>query len=353
MDVFDSLVIGAGQGGLSSSYHLKRLGIDHVLLDAEQQPGGAWQHRWDSLTMDDLHGVADLPDGRAPEVSDVPANIVVPRWFAEYERQHDLPVVRPVRVDSVVDEEGLLLTRSGDRRWLSRTLINATGSWRRPFLPHYPGRETFQGEQFHTVDYPGPEHFIGKRVVIVGAGASAVQFIGEIAPLTTVIWVTRRPPRWVGDDYSLRDLVRRVQEQVLAGKPPNRSEHHSDVMLREQEMEAARTGVFDRRRPMFRRIEPDGVRWDDGDFEAVDAILWATGFRPDIDHLAGLDLKSSLGGIQLLPGNSDPQTSVTASRDHRIQLVGYGPSASTIGGNRAGRAAAAAVRAYLDASSLR
>ena len=45
-DVYDSVVIGAGQAGLSASYHLKRLRLDHVVLDADERPGGAWQHRW-------------------------------------------------------------------------------------------------------------------------------------------------------------------------------------------------------------------------------------------------------------------------------------------------------------------
>lgn len=98
---------------------------------------------------------------------------------------------------------------------------------------------------------------------------------------------------------------------------------------------------------MFARIEPDGVRWPDGSFEPVDVILWATGFRPAVGHLAPLKLTSEHGGIRLLTDSEDVQTAVTAAADLRVQLVGYGPSASTIGGNRAGRAAALAVRRYL------
>ncbi|WP_018295971.1 hypothetical protein [Corynebacterium lubricantis] len=100
---------------------------------------------------------------------------------------------------------------------------------------------------------------------------------------------------------------------------------------------------------MFSSIEAEGVRWADGSFEPVDIILWATGFRHDVGHLAPLHLKSEYGGIQLLPGNHDVQTTVTSAVDPRVQFVGYGPSASTIGGNRAGRAAAVAVRDYLRA----
>ncbi|MDN4163770.1 FAD-dependent oxidoreductase, partial [Nocardioides abyssi] len=51
METYDAVVVGAGPAGLSASYHLRRLGLRHVVLDADRTPGGAWQHRWDSLTM--------------------------------------------------------------------------------------------------------------------------------------------------------------------------------------------------------------------------------------------------------------------------------------------------------------
>ncbi len=81
-------------------------------------------------------------------------------------------------------------------------------------------------------------------------------------------------------------------------------------------------------------------------FERVDVILWATGFRPAVGHLAPLRLRTPAGGIQLDVGGA-VQSAVTAVRDPRVQLVGYGPSASTIGANRAGRAAAIAVARVL------
>src|SRR5918997_759617 len=136
MHVYDAVVIGAGQAGLATSYHLRRLGVDHVVLDADRHPGGAWQHRWDSLTMADVHGVADLPEGRAPGGSGDRANVVLPGWFARYEAEHDLPVLRPVRVDRVTDDGELLVVHAGDRRWWTRTLVNATRPWGPPFVPY-------------------------------------------------------------------------------------------------------------------------------------------------------------------------------------------------------------------------
>ena len=97
-------------------------------------------------------------------------------------------------------------------------------------------------------------------------------------------------------------------------------------------------GVLDRL-PMFDRITPDGVQWADGRRVDADVILWATGFRAAIDHLAPLRLREPGGGIRV--------DGTRAVADPRIHLVGYGPSASTIGANRAGRAAVRDIRTLL------
>lgn len=346
----DSVVIGAGQAGLSTSYHLARRGVDHVVLDADASPGGAWQHRWDSLSMDDVHGIAALPGAERPDPpGGERANEAVPAYFADYEAAHDLPVLRPVPVDRVVDgigaEAGLLVVHAGTRRWATRTLVNATGTWSQPFVPSYPGAASFGGEQLHTHDYPGPEHFRARRTLVVGGGTSAVQLLGEIAPVTDTLWVTRRPPVWRTDDFTPevgRAAVALVEERVRRGLPPASVVSVTGLALREQERVAEELGAY-RRRPMFSAIEPDGVRWDDGEREGVDVILWATGFRPAITHLAPLHLRSKHGGITL--------DGTTAVADQRVQLVGYGPSASTIGANRAGRLAARRVAQSLARAS--
>jgi NADH dehydrogenase FAD-containing subunit len=86
---------------------------------------------------------------------------------------------------------------------------------------------------------------------------------------------------------------------------------------------------------MFTSIEPEGVRLPDGTLLAADVILWATGFRAELEHLAPMHLRGPGGGIAM------DGTQVAA--EPRVHLVGYGPSSSTIGANRAGRAAVAAI----------
>ena len=101
---------------------------------------------------------------------------------------------------------------------------------------------------------------------------------------------------------------------------------------------ARERGVLERHE-MFARIVPDGVVWADGRFRHADVILWCTGFRAALDHLAPLHLREPGGGVRL--------DGTRVVRDPRVHLVGYGPSASTIGANRAGRVAAREIAALL------
>jgi pyridine nucleotide-disulfide oxidoreductase len=343
----DVVVIGAGQAGLSAAYGLRRAGLapgsGFVVLDGEDGPGGAWRHRWRTLRVDRAHRIASLP-GLPFEPADRtrPAAEIVPAYFDAYERVFDLQVRRPVRVSAVHSTGSDLQVETDSGTWTTRALINATGTWTRPFRPSYPGAETFRGRQLHTVDYAGPDEFEGKRVVVVGGGTSAVQLLMEIATVAAgTTWVTRRPPEFHDEPFDEgygRAVVARVEERVRAGLPPQSVVSVTGLPLTPEVRAAQAAGLLERL-PMFERITPDGVVWADGTSVAADVILWATGWRAALGHLTPLRLRGPGGGVAV------DGTRVVA--DPRIHLVGYGPSASTIGANRAGQAAAREVVALL------
>lgn len=343
------VVIGAGQAGLSAAYHLRRIGLlpgeNFVVLDHAPRPGGAWQFRWPSLTYGKVHGMHSLPGMELMGADgDRPSSEVIGAYFEAYERRFDLQVHRPVEVSAVREgQEGRLLVETSEGTYASRALISATGTWDRPFWPRYPGQETFRGRQLHTADYPGPEEFAGLKVVVVGGGASGTQHLMEIAEVAAeTYWVTRRPPVFREGPFGMeqgRAAVAMVEERVRRGLPPQSVVSVTGLPLNDAVRRAREQGVLDRL-PMFERITPDGVAWADGRSVDADVILWATGFRAAVDHLAPLRLREPGGGIRV--------EDTRAVRDGRVHLVGYGPSASTIGANRAGRAAARSVSRLLD-----
>lgn len=350
----DIVVIGAGQAGLSSAYHLKRRGLaphrGFVVLDRSPEPGGAWQHRWPSLTLSTVNRIHDLPGMRFSEAIDgdadeVQASVAVPEYFAAYEETFDLPVHRPVEVKVVCDRGERFMVETDRDDLSARGIINATGTWETPHLPEYPGRDRFQGRQLHTKDYETAGEFAGQHVVIVGGGISAVQLLDEISRVTETTWVTRRPPDFREGPFTEEDgrrAVAIVEDRVRRGRPPGSVVSVTGLPVT-PEIEAMRKRGVLRRRPMFSEITEEGVRWRDGTTLQADVILWCTGFRSSLDHLAPLMLREPSGGITMTG-----RLATQVAKDPRVHLVGYGPSASTIGANRAGGAAASELMVFLD-----
>jgi cation diffusion facilitator CzcD-associated flavoprotein CzcO len=373
MHLVDVAVIGAGQAGLSAAYHLRRRGYTteaeagertFVVLDADAAPGGAWQHRWESLTMATVNGIYELPGMPVPPADPAAASRdILPPYFAAYEKRFGLDVQRPVRVLAVRraqdDPDDRLLvetvpttspraaraSRGASGRvgpvdaWAARHVINATGTWTRPFIPFVPGARSFRGRQLHVADYRSADEFAGKRVVVVGGGVSAIQLLEELSHVAETIWVTRREPVWMDDDFDVPARVAAiagVEERVRRGLPPGSVISVTGLHWTPWAREAQERGILNRR-PMFTAIEPTGVRMPDGKLIEADVILWATGFRAAIDHLAPLHLRTQSGGIRVANGRSIDEP--------RLFLIGYGPSQSTVGANRAGRDAVRAILA--------
>jgi cation diffusion facilitator CzcD-associated flavoprotein CzcO len=347
---YEVVVVGAGQAGLSAAYALAKAGLDrkrYVVLDANPGPGGAWRHRWPSLTLGAAHRVHPLPGLALPDSDPAePASAVVARYFAEYERVFDLPVRRPVRVTAVTgrDVTGPLALATSTGPLSTRTLVNATGTWERPYWPYYPGRETFRGRQLHTHDFRSADEFRGQHVVVIGAGTSAVQFLLQLDAVgATTTWVTRRPPEFTKrpfDEEWGHAVETAVNAATAAGRPSGSVVSYTKIPLTDTYEAGIASGVLVSQGPLA-EVVPDGVVLADGRHVGADAILWATGFRPGLSHLAPLGLREPGGGIVV--------DGVRVARDPRVFLVGYGASASTLGATRAGRRSA---RAALERLSL-
>ncbi|MDR7276469.1 NAD(P)-binding domain-containing protein [Catenuloplanes atrovinosus] len=343
------VVIGGGQAGLSAGYHLKRRGFtgdggprSFVVLDAEDAPGGAWRHRWESLRMATVNGIFDLPGFPKPPIDpEEPSRTAVPRYFAAFEERAGLPIRRPVTVSRVLPGHPFRLETS-DGTWHADAIINATGTWTNPVRPHYPGQETFTGLQLHTHEYVSAAALAGRRVAVIGGGISAVQLLEEISRGATTFWYTRREPVFRDGDFTPevagREVIAKVVADVEAGRPTGSVVSYTDLIWTPYALAAKERGALERR-PMFTAIEPGGVREADGSYTPVDVILWATGFKAALAHLDPLGLRNAAGGIRLI--------GTRVAGEPRVHLIGFGPSQSTVGANRAGRDAVRALESYL------
>jgi cation diffusion facilitator CzcD-associated flavoprotein CzcO len=337
------VIIGAGQAGLSVAYYLQRLGMragtDFLVLDEGPLAGGAWQHRWESLRLGSAHRVHDLPGMKAMGISFAtadrtrPARDVVVDYYAQYEAFFDLRVRRPAQVSAVFNRGVDLVARTDSGDITTQAVVNATGTWGAPFVPYYPGVQRFQGRQLHTTTYASAEEFRGQRVLVVGGGTSAIGFLLELENVAAAtMWVTRRPVDFLDHGtLDLEDAVTAVSAQdeaARAGRALPSIVSGTGVPKTRRIASGISRGLL-KARPMFSRLEEHAVVWPDGTSEPVDAIIWATGFRPDVRHLSPLHLHEKEGGIVVSTG--------AAERDPRIFFAGYGPTASTVGANRSGR----------------
>jgi putative flavoprotein involved in K+ transport len=347
------VIVGAGQAGLAVAYFLRRFelepGVDFVVYDRGPSTGGAWQHRWDALKLGSAHHVSDLPGmselGISFETADrsLPAKDIVAGYYRRYEEHFGLLVQRPVTVRLVVNRGADLVVQHDAGETITRLLVNATGTWGAPFIPYYPGANTFAGRHVHTSGYTSAEEFTGQSVVVVGGGTSAVGFLLELEGVASdLVWASRRAIEFKDEsELTIEGGVAAVASQDKAARAGAAlpSIVSGTGIPRTRRIAAGIERGTLVARPVFTSIEPDGVRWPDGSFTRADAIIWATGFRPELRHLAPLRLREKSGGLTVEHG--------AAWVDPRIYLAGYGPTASTIGANRAGRVIARQIMANL------
>lgn len=355
------VVIGGGQAGLATGYYLRRAGLvpgqDFVILDAAEEPGGAWPRMWPGLRLFSPSSFSSLPGWMMPPWNDAqhgfPPRQHVVDYLTSYEQRYDLAPLRPHRVTSVTrdddDPAGRLLVTAPDLAVAARIVVSATGTWDQPFWPVYPGAGQYGGQQLHAAGYRTPEEFADQRVAIVGGGNSAAQILAEVSQVTQTLWVTQREPRFLPDDVDGRALFAAATERVRAQQEGR--EHPGvgglgDIVMVPTVADARSRGVL-HARTMFDRFTTTGLAWDNGTEETADVVIWCTGFRPALRHLAGLHLRDGDGHVPV----TGPAGTQSAA-EPRLFLVGYGDwtgpaSATLIGVGRSARDTVAEINEHL------
>ena len=332
----DVVVIGGGQAGLAVAYYLRRAGLDFVVLDAEERPGGAWRHTWDSLRLFSPAGYSSLPGWPMPpsRTKGFPTRDEVVDYLSRYELRYGFAIERPCEIEAVErDGERLRLRLKDQRSLTARAVVSATGTWGAPYGPDYADRELFRGIQLHSAHYRNPQPFAGKRVLIVGGGNSGAQILAEVSEVAETIWVTLKEPVFLPDDVDGRVLFERASARVLGDVDQAATTTLGDIVMVPPVKEARDRGVLTSVRP-FERFTATGVVWRDGTETQIDAVLWCTGFRAATEHLRPLGVVEPDGRIEVLDQR--------AVEEPRLWLAGYGnwtgaASATLIGAGRTAR----------------
>ncbi|MFI6182475.1 NAD(P)-binding domain-containing protein [Nonomuraea sp. NPDC051191] len=192
-------------------------------------------------------------DGGYPDAAHVVA------YLTDYEQRYRLPIVRPAAVRAVRRAGPNLAVDSSAGTWHARIVVSATGTWWRPYVPHYPGIGDFRGEQLHTAGYRGPGPFRDRRVLVVGGGNSAAQILAELSRVAPTTWATLRQPRLLPDEIdgrALFDLATR-RHPATAARPRRRDSHRrhprpgrtAPAPARLRRLDRPRLGHPHRRRP--------------------------------------------------------------------------------------------------------
>jgi len=350
-DQYDVIVIGGGQSGLACGYYLRRQKhLSYLILDDQSFCGGAWRHTWDSLTLFSPVAHSSLPGWMMPtEQKGYPSKAEVLDYLCQYESRYELAVERPVTVETIrkVGKSFSLTTDKGS--YEARTIISATGTWQKPYIPVFPKRKTYQRTQLHSAYYRNPEPYSNQKVLIVGEGNSGAQILAEVSKVATTKWATSKPPQFLPDEVDGRVLFDVATAKYTALKkgesftPPAYS--LGSIVMVPTVKEARDRGILVAK-GTIKALYDKGVIWQDGEEEAFDVIIWCTGFRYATSHLEGLIDIDDQGKID---------TAYTRSKSEPgLWLVGYGnwtgfASATLVGVGRSARQTVKEVVDYLAA----
>ena len=285
-----SIVIGAGQSGLATAYYLQKRGLSYLVLEGDNQLTGSWSKYYDSLTLFSPARYSSLPGDRFPgDPSRYPSKDEVISYLNEYAKHHGFNIRTGEKVTDVRKVDGFfkILTAKGNV-FYAKTLISATGAFSNPNLPRIAGSECFKGKIIHSSQYKNAEVYKNQRVVVVGGGNSAMQIAYELAKVSRVTIASRKPisfipQRLLGKDIHFWLKVTGMDTQFYGRK----FAMNTSVMDTGIYKEAILKNMPERK-DMFTSYTDEGVVWSNGREEKVDTVIYATGYRSNVNYLSSL-----------------------------------------------------------------
>ena len=292
---YDTVIVGGGQAGLATGYHLARAGRSFAILDAFDRVGDAWRNRWNSLRLftpakyDGLPGWA-FPAGQNP----FPTKDEMAGYLEAYVQRFGLPVRNGVRIERLSHEgDGFVLSAAG-RRFQADRVVVATGAYRRAQHAR-AGRELDPRiVQLHSSDYRGPEQLADGGALVVGAGNSGAEIAFELSRSRPTLLAGRDVGEIPVQHGSKRarvvlPVMRFVGHRVLTVRTPigrkvgPKLALGATPLIRIKTADLVEAGV--ERVPRVAGVENGLPVLADGRVVDVPNIVWCTGFTQDFSWI--------------------------------------------------------------------
>jgi len=287
----NTVVVGAGQAGLSVGYHLSRLGVPFVILEAGSRIGDVWRWRWDSLRLFTPRRFASLDGWPFPGAAHTfPTKDEMGDYLEAYARELALPVQLNTRVERVSRQGRGFLVVAGERRFEAENVIVAMANHQRPHVPGFAADLDPGIVQLHSIDYRNRSQLQGGDVLIVGAGNSGAEIaLDTVGPHAT--WVAGRDTGHVPfhiDGLAARLVLLRLVLRVffhrvmsIASPIGRRARpkmlYGGGPLVRTKPYQLAAAGV--RRVPRVVGTKDGRPLLEDGRALDVANVVWCTGFH--------------------------------------------------------------------------
>ena len=288
---FDVVVIGAGQAGLSVGYHLRRLGLSFVILEANARVGDSWRHRWDSLrlfTPAQYDGIVGLPFPAARH--SFPTKDDMANYLERYASHFDLPVRTGVRVQRLSRNGAKYQIDTDHGHIEANHVVVAMASYQEPRVPAFSRELSPHMVQIHSREYRSPAQLNDGPVLVVGAGNSGAEIAMELARSHRVVLSGRdtghvpfRMDSAIGR-MLVPVLFRIVFHRILTVRTPIGRKMRATAisqgtpLIRVKPRDLAAAGV--ERVGRVAGVSGGRPRLADGQRLDVANVVWCTGFTP-------------------------------------------------------------------------
>jgi len=284
-DVFDVIVIGAGQAGLAMGYHLARQGKRFVIVEAENSVGSAWRTRWDSLRLFTSRRYDALPGLPFPGDPDgYPTRDETIAYLESYATRFELPIRLNTRVKALTKQHGLFVAETESGEIQARQVVVATGPFQIPRTPPVARGLSSDVFQIHSTGYRKPSDVPEGTVLVVGGGNTGYQIAEELATTRQThlaVGTTQKPlpQRLLGRDVFWWLSKSRILEVPVDSRLGQRLKS-KDTLIGSSPRRLAKQGV--QIRPRLVETSDRVARFADGTQLEVHAVIWATGYT--LDH---------------------------------------------------------------------